>query len=397
MKLLQRNAALLLTSFLLSGLVNVHAQEFFASFAGAQKERWLAGALLAGTLASIAGVRLSRRFGFGSAPVRGGAALVVAMLVASGWLFGARGLWGYAVLHVVVRGVANYLTQELDVRATALAEGAARSRNDLIGSGLRFGGMLLGPLWLGTLGHSGWATAGVLALLGALAMGSCVAVANAPPAPVRSVGPGAASKPLPQPLPAEQRRLWVSAVSIYGSYYLLASSAVYVLRDVHHRSDAAQVGSALISSVYASAIVSTIGIGLVTRRGLSRGWMWVAPVAIALAAILLGAPAAGSTAVLFAGGVVLGIAFALFMLAFREHVTARAAAGEPQWIAAYNNLGNSSALVGFGAMALLVALSAIVPGTYADRLAYGLVALSAAALLAGIKLQRPAAWAPRTP
>ena len=174
--------------------------------------------------------------------------------------------------------------------------------------------------------------------------------------------------------------MWGCALAIYGAYYLLASSAVYVLRDLHGRADATVMGSALIATVYASAIVSTAVIGVLTREGLALRWMRVAPVMMALAGALLGTDAAGAMPVLFGASVVLGVAFALFMLAFREHVTTCAAAGEPEWLAAFNNLGNSSALVGFGAMAALVGLGSVWPGSYGVRLGEGLLALSAVAL-----------------
>ena len=376
--LLRRNGALLLTAFLLSGLVNVHAQAFFAASVPAAKERWLAGTLLAGTVASIAAVRLSRRFGFPGSGVRVGTLLVLSMLALSAVVFGARGPWLYAAAHVGVRAVANYVTQELDRRATALA-GASRARNDQIGSALRFGGMLLGPLWLGAV-SAGATQARValwngcaLAVLGALALAACRAVGSG----------GEALRPAeaPRPLSRSGRVVWGCALAIYGAYFLLASSAVYVLRDLHGRADATVMGSALIATVYASAIVSTAVIGVLTREGLALRWMRVAPVTMALAGALLGTDAAGATPVLFGAGVVLGIAFALFMLAFREHVTTRAAAGEPEWLAAFNNLGNSSALVGFGAMAALVGLGSVWPGSYGVRLGVGLLALSAVALL----------------
>ncbi|HEX5744911.1 MAG TPA: hypothetical protein VFZ09_01630 [Archangium sp.] len=377
MTLLRRNGALLLTSFLLSGLVNVHAQAFFAANVPAAKERWLAGCLLVGTVASIAAVRLSRRFGFLGGGVRAGTLLVLSMLALSVVVLGARGPWLYAAAHVGVRAVANYVTQEMDRRATALA-GAARARNDQLGSALRFVGMLLGPLWLGAV-SAGAAQARValwngcaLAVLGALALAAC-----------RAVGSGDETwqpAEAPRPLSRSGRAVWSGALAIYGAYALLASSAVYVLRDLHGRADATVMGSALIATVYASAIVSTVVIGLCTREGLAPSWMRVAPVVMALAGALLGTEAAGATPVLFGSGVVLGVAFALFMLAFREHATRRAAAGEPEWLVAFNNLGNSGALVGFGAMAALVGLGSVWPGNYGVRLGEGLVALSAAAL-----------------
>lgn len=92
----------------------------------------------------------------------------------------------------------------------------------------------------------------------------------------------------------------------------------------------------------------------------------------------------------------LGIAFALFLLSFREHVTARVAAGEIHWLPRFNNLGNNSALVGFGAMGVRVALKGVMPGGYADRLALGLLVLSILALGAGAA-KSPAAAPLRSP
>ena len=95
MTLLRRNGALLLTSFLISGLVNVHAQAFFGAHAPSGKEQWLAGVLWIGTLASIAAVRLSKAWGFGRAPSFVGVGLVVSMLGVAGalWAYIHLGSW----------------------------------------------------------------------------------------------------------------------------------------------------------------------------------------------------------------------------------------------------------------------------------------------------------------
>ena len=79
-----RNAGLLYLSFVVSGLINVAAQSFFARAAPDQKQIWLAATLLLGTFASMAGVSLARRTGFPGRPAATGAAVACAVRRYSG-------------------------------------------------------------------------------------------------------------------------------------------------------------------------------------------------------------------------------------------------------------------------------------------------------------------------
>ncbi len=379
MMIAARNIALLFLSFVTSGLLNVAAQAFFARTAPEDKQLWLATTLLLGTLASIAGVRAALRWGFGRRPGAVGAALLTFVTVLVGLGFSVGSIPLYMLLHVLIRGAANFAGQEIDRRAAALAGPAGRRMNDRVGTALRFGGMWLGPLWFGLFPAGGAAMRLGLAVLGALSLGSAWAVAAAPPAP-----PPAVAGPV-EPFHGRERVLVGAAVIIYAAYFLLASNIVYALSDLHHRADAAAFGGLLVTTAYGAAIVSTVAAGPLLRGGLGLGWMLPAPALMIGVGLSLGSPLATQPAVVFPVTALLGVAFAAFQLAFREHVSREAEQGRAAWISAFNNLGNNSALLGFGVMFGLVGLGRLLGLRYGPLLAggvaaLGLIGLSSAAL-----------------
>jgi hypothetical protein len=372
-----RNAALLYLSFVVSGLTNVAAQSFFAHAAPDQKQIWLAATLLLGTVGSLAGVGLARRVGFPGRAGWTGAALSCALTVVVWWGLHVTSLLLYVGLHLVARTLANFATQEIDRRAVALAGATLRQQNDRIGTGLRFSGMLLGPLWFGLFPGAGIPTMVALVALTAAAVLTALTVAAAPALPLpttraagRLTGGG-------------DRVLVAAAVIIYASYYLLASNIVYVLSDLHGRRDSASFGGLLITTVYGSAILGTIASAKLARRGLGLRWMLVAPALMIVCGLSVGSPLVTRPLVAYPGSVLLGLGFALFLLAFREHATREAQRGQAVWLAIYNNLGNTSALLGFGSMVALVVTGRASGIRYGALLSAGVAALGVAGLVAG--------------
>ena len=364
-----RNAALLYLSFVVSGLTNVAAQSFFAHAAPDQKQIWLAVTLLLGTVGSLAGVALARRVGFPGRPGPTGAAVACAITVVVWWGFHVTSILVYVGLHLAARTLANFATQEIDRRAVALAATTLRQQNDRIGTGLRFAGMLLGPLWFGLFPRAGIPTMIALVALTLASVLTTLAVAGAPSLPRSSAG--AAGRPTTGP----ERVLVAAAVIIYASYYLLASNIVYVLSDLHGRRDSASFGGLLITLVYGSAILGTIASAPLARRGLGLRWMLAAPAMMIVCGLSVRSPLVTRPLVVYPGAVLLGLGFALFLLAFREHATREAQRGQGAWIAIYNNLGNTSALLGFGSMLALVAAGRAFAIPYGALLSTGVAAL----------------------
>jgi hypothetical protein len=179
------------------------------------------------------------------------------------------------------------------------------------------------------------------------------------------------------------RVLVAAAVIIYASYYLLASNIVYVLSDLHGRRDSASFGGLLITTVYGSAILGTIASAKLARRGLGLRWMLAAPALMIVCGLSVGSPLVTRPLVAYPGSVLLGLGFALFLLAFREHATREAQRGQAVWIAIYNNLGNTSALLGFGSMVALVVTGRASGIRYGALLSAGVAALGVAGLVAG--------------
>lgn len=383
--LIGRNAAQLFFCFAGSALLNVVCQAFFARTVGDDKDAWLSGTLLVGTLASTLGVPAAQRFGLPGRALVTGAALVAFI----GALFGAtlvlRSAGAFVVAVVVVRFFMQYGTQEFDRRAVQLSGERARRTNDAVGLAMRFLGMLLGPLWFGLARDAELATGVLIAVMTALGLWTCALTAGAPAATVVEREKGS--------LDRGGRLMLAAARAIYAAYYLLASSIIYVLSDLHHDARAVRSGGLVVTLVYLSAIIATV-VELARRRTAPRSplEMLPAPLLMVLVGLALPSPAAGTLLAQLAGAVLLGVAFARYQLAFRDRATSEAVQrGAPALLAAYNNLGTTSALLGYAVMVALVAGCRALGITYASAVGVGVAALGLAAVplvLASAKLQR---------
>lgn len=388
--LLSRNLAFLALSCVVSGMTNIVPQRFFSLHTPDDKHAWLAFTLLVGTAASAIGVRAARGLvgvaerhvvavgvGLGTA--------VVACLVAG---LAVEGVAAFVTMHAVTRLLANAQTQDLDRRAVALAGGAARVENDRLSMMLRFAGMLLGPLCFGLMP----ATLTASLVLGVVVL-SLIQVSVAATAQTVSMDLPSATGSSTAPssgLGSRGRPIAMAAVAIYGTYYLLASNVVFVLEDVVVVESPARVAGLLITVVYGSAMATMLVASSLLRRGLPLSSMGIAPALMALLGILLGSPLARRAAdvddvIVVAAAVVisvvLGVAFAFFLAALRNHVTREVAAGRDGWLAFFNNVGNTSALAGFSTMALLVGLGRVTDVAFAAILGPGLVGLAAVGML----------------
>jgi ABC-type Co2+ transport system permease subunit len=155
-----------------------------------------------------------------------------------------------------------------------------------------------------------------------------------------------------------------------------------VLSEAHRVPSATRSGGLLVTLVYGAAIAATV-VEMARRRAGRRSplEMLFAAAAMLVVGLALPAPAAAQPLALGAGGVLLGVAFARFQLAFRDHATHAALhRGRPALLAAYNNLANTSALVGYAVMAALVAARHLASLSYARAVGLGVAALGAAAI-----------------
>ncbi|PZR17679.1 MAG: hypothetical protein DI536_05055 [Archangium gephyra] len=368
MKPIARNGAQL--CFAGSALLNVLSQAFFARAGGADRDAWLSGTLLLGTAASLAGVPAAQRFGLPGRPLLSGLVLVIGIGALFGLTFTLESAALFAAVTVVLRFFMQYGTQELDRRAVLLAGEASRRTNDIVGLAMRFGGMLVGPLWF-SLVKSSVASLFAIALMTALAVWTVALTASAPQPVMTNAAPSQLS--------ADERVVLWAARVIYASYYLLASSIISVLTDLHHLPDAVKRGGLVVTVVYASAIVTTV-IELARRRTTRRPVldMLPAPVAMIFVGFALPSGATAMTGVELAGGVLLGVAFARYQLPFRDRATAEAMQHRPALLAAYNNLGTTSALLGYAVMSGLVAWSRHAGASYAAWAGSGVVLLGLA-------------------
>jgi hypothetical protein len=374
MKLLRRNAAFIYFSFLVTGLTSVAPQRLFAVAAPQTAQAWVAGTLLAGTLASIAAVALADRHGLSRRPALAASVLIFAMTGALLGSFGVKALLAAAALQVIARFMANYAKQDLDHRGVTVAGSDNRVSNDRVAVMMRFIGMVLGPLWFGAFQFSSPAMLAALFIMVLLSLASVSGLTQAPMADPEPVHRMAALK-------LEERLLVGVAIGIYAGYYLLASNIVYVLGAIHEEKHASAVAGVLITTVYATAMVATIISLRWKSQHLGLLWMLPAPVLMFGCGIALNSSLADERVITVGAAVALGFAFALYMLAVRNHVTSEMGTGNLRWLAFFNNLANTSALVGFSIMSVLVAASRLLAFSYATLLAFGLCALALITIL----------------
>ena len=386
-----RNGAQLFFCFAGSALLNVLSPSFFARAAAGDKDAWLSATLLAGTVASALGVPAAQRLGLPGRPRLAGVGLVVSastLLVAT--LFVGSPL-AFAVLSVSLRFLLQYGTHELDRRAVLLSGAGARRRNDAVGLAMRFGGMLLGPLWFGLARDRTGPLLVVIGLLTALAAGNAHLVGSAPSAP--AVSTVAASPGLDR---GARWLLWGSR-AIYAAYYLLASSIIYVLTDVHGVGSAVRRGGVIVTLVYGCAIVTTLAAQALGRAP-RRSPLDMLATTATLVLVGLALPWGASPWAQGAGAVLLGAAFARFQMTFRDRATHDAVhRGAPALLAAYNNLGTTSALLGYAVMVALVGLSRLLGLSYASLVGLGVAALGAVATPLVVGAERATFGAPASP
>lgn len=362
--LLQRNAGFLYLSFIMSGLTSIVPQRFFAAAAPLHKTEWLSVTLLVGTLGSVGGVLAAHRWRFGQRARWVGLTLVAVLTVLLVGGLHARDLMAFCVAQIMTRVLANYVLQELDRRSVALAPQAARAANDQVGTGLRFLGMVLAPVWFGVVAV-GWET-NLLMLMLAAVCATSVWQCTRRPLPVSPIAGARAH------LNAADLPMALAAICCVGGYYLLAANMLYLLTDVHGMQDAAGYAGGLITTVFASAVVSTMALGVANRGGLAPAFMLSGPAVMGPAALLLNWPQAVLPSVAFPAAAVLGVGFALFLLALRNHVSQQVAHGREGWVSLYNNVFNFSALVAFLLMTALVAVSRVTGVAYVQLVASGL-------------------------
>jgi hypothetical protein len=109
--------------------------------------------------------------------------------------------------------------------------------------------------------------------------------------------------------------------------------------------------------------------------------MLPAPLLMVVCGFALNSPLVAMRGVTAAAAVALGLGFAFYLLAVRNHVTVQMRAGNPSWLTFFNNLANTSALVGFSIMAALVAASRLFRLSYSTLLAFGLSGLALTAIV----------------
>ncbi|MBV1777267.1 hypothetical protein KSF73_16215 [Burkholderiaceae bacterium DAT-1] len=313
--------------------MNVLPQYVLISFAATERAVWLGITLAGGALASIAGVHYGSRFQ--QLPVHFLQRLV---LVPGLFLVLAFSLAGqpaaYLCVHVLMCFLINALTLYVDCQAFAHAGRDGQIANDRVGTGLRFAGMLLGPILIG--GLPAWAVFAVALLIVVTLRWATLNWMPIPPASSSQVTPAFTID--------WKLNEWAVRL-IYAAYCLLAANAVYLLQQQFGRQHAIFLGGAVVSAVYASAVLFTFALGIF-RLKLNERWIllpaWMLPVLMAMLVIMKAMP----LYVWFLSAILLGCVFAIYMLAWRQQVSTLAAI-HPDALKYFNNLPNTGALLGF--------------------------------------------------
>lgn len=374
--LVGRNCAQLFYCFVGSALLNVISQDFFARRVGETKATWLSATLLMGTVASALGVPVAERLGLPYRPLIFAFVLVGAIATLLGQALLLDSAFLFAAVTIFLRFLLQYGTQEFDRRSVYLGGEEARRRNDVVGLGMRFGGMLLGPLWFSVARDKLAASLVVITLLALLGAWNASLIAHAPQA-IQS-----ANSRFTTLLDNDDRLVLLAARMIYAAYYLLASSVIYVLSDLHHVPSPTRRGGILVTLVYGSAI-ALVTIEMLRRHRGRRSLLEMLPASVVLTFVGLALPisAAQHIEAQVAGAILLGIVFARFQLAFRDHATCEAIQRQrPALLASFNNLGTISALIGYAVMALFVGFSQIFAIAYANVVGIGVAILGLSAI-----------------
>jgi hypothetical protein len=371
-----------------SGLMNVVPQRLLMGAPPGAATAWLAAILVASAAAAMAGVHVA-------ATRRAAARLALPVAIATGpaCALASAGVLpppAYLLLHAALAFAVNLLTQCLDASTTARAgrDAAAQSRNDRIGTGLRFAGILLGPLCFGLL-PTPWlaavlAPAWMLAVRGAAQAGpkgGCEGAARgeALPADAPVVEEDVAERPEAAGRLHLRRAAW-SARAIYGGYCVLAASTLPLMTRALPAAGAVRLGGAVIATVYASAMAAIVVAGL-ARREPSRAWLAAPAPPLAASTLVVALWPGCPPAAWFSGAIVLGLAFGMFMLAWRRLVresATRARAVDRAQLRHFNDMPNRGALLGFAVLAATTPLVSLAGRGAATAAGACLLALAAA-------------------
>jgi len=364
-----RNLTLLVLSFMMSAVVNIVPQLFFARVVPDSKAWWLSVCLLAGTVMSWAGVRLSKPSLWWSRRASPAAhtAVVAGGLLLTGVAFGASflvsGIVMFIALNLAIRFGANYAMNHLDRVSVEVAGVAKRGLNDQVSTGYRLLGMLLAPVWFGFLFDAKVATTVLVVVL------TLVLVGAALPLTTKQVPPPVGPKPTHRSgtLDPVDRYVLIYANLVFAALYVFAANVVYILADYLQTPDPEAWAGILILTVFAAAVLAVFcrpmlfgavfpNAGpspLIPRlRLLIPGLLIVGAVVVYLNKL-----STGFVGILTAGTVV-GLGYGSFQLDIREYLTrAREDRGKTGFVTHYNNLANTSALLAFGIMLVLSTLT----------------------------------------
>lgn len=346
---------IMVMSFVMSANANGLPQLFFQRRHEERKVLFLAACLLCCTLASIAGVLASRRARASAAGVLG---LLVATIAIEDGLFVVEGAARYIALAALAQLGVNYLVNHLDHAGANGAGLAHRRLHDASSTAARLVGMLAAPLVVTRLDGRPFALGVTFTAVG---VGALIAVAL-------TIGGDRSATPTaihaePRPLDRGDWLFFGQAVSVYVGLYLLAANLIYVLRDVVHLPDAAlRAGStmvlAFLSALVASAAAAALSARARAKAAGPRASRLVAPVVcLALAALGLARVANITLAEVYAGAIVVGVSYGVFLAEVRDHASRGAREhGKTGLLTLFNNIGKLSSLVAFVAMLLIAVL-----------------------------------------
>jgi len=343
--------ALFFVSFLMSANSNALPQLFFQRHSAAHKTLLLSITLLCATMAATAGVFTSRRAS-GPRCVPAFGLVITAVLASALFITGSPAV--FIICVILLQFSDNFLLNRIDHLAAAQA-GEQRRFNDAAGTAARLLGMLCAPAFF-TLFFDHKPTVWVtIAILGATAMVGYSRVAGDGRIATTRLEEQTRKMTAPD---LSDRLIFAYGMSVYVALYLLASNAIYLLRELLHIRDAEQRGGAAIVTVFVAALVSNSLMPAVMRRSArhtearARIGLLAAPAfVLILFATLVASGLRPGYAVFLAGGALAGLAYGVFLWAMRDFVSRSARErGQTVLLSWFNNLANVSSLLAFALM-----------------------------------------------
>ncbi len=363
----RRNSFYFLTSFCWTATLSVVPQQFFLSWYPHQKQALLGFFLLAGTVAAVVGIMVSRKaelfslIGNNRRQVRGLSISCLGLAAASfAALLLARSLWIYFTCYVLFKFISNFFYDFIDrylVRATCPADLPYHVQSNLL---FQLLGIMLAPFYFAAFPEAGLQNSALV--LGICSVAALLLVRRLPSPPeATSLMPDSAPVAPPRSDIALKWFIAFTAV-VLAAITMLMSVLAYVLHDYYGFADGATKGGLMIGVISISAVFGVFFAARFHRhhdaRSFATGSQIAGSALFACAIASFELRFTRSFGILLTIGALAGIAYGLFLSTTRQYASARSS-DSPNLLSVYNNLPNWAALASFSMVVLAARIAPV--------------------------------------